>query len=87
MGMWSEREAVVVVCSLVHWRFHSETVVEGIIKNSINQKEYPERDKYTFMNMTFTAYPYSEQYGVGHFIGTSQTGVSVRMDIVDRQVL
>ena len=84
MSFWKQREAVAIVASLKQWHFRNEHTVVGVLHNSTQPKEYPDGERYTFMNMDIQAYPESAQYGTGHFIATSQTGKSFRCNINDR---
>jgi len=87
MSIWKQRECVVVVATLTRWYLDdSHNAVTGIIHNSINQREYPEGERYTILNVTLShTYPLSNQYGVAHIIATTPAGNSFRLDVEDER--
>ncbi len=75
MSKWKQRDAIVFECEFRLWRIISTTNhLQGYIFNTNNQKEYPEGEIYTVLNVKLSLYPRSERWGEEHYIAESPIG-------------
>jgi len=75
MSKYKQRDAIVFECEFRLWRIIPQTNhLQGFIVNTNNQKDYPEGQIFTVLNVSLTLYPRSARWGEEHYIAEAPTG-------------
>lgn len=74
MSKLKQRDAMVFECEFRLWRMISHTGhLQGFIQNT-NNKDYPEGQIFTVLNVRLTLYPRSDRWGEEHYVAESPNG-------------
>jgi hypothetical protein len=73
---------MIIQASLKEWRLDDENSnIVGTIYKSINEKEYPEGERYVIMKVKCITFPPTEEFGPAHMIAITPIGNCFRLDI------